>query len=118
MALVATLIYLSQNYSYYIWGDISPLKPHRSMCLVQWLKLSARKVGDRGLEPRSGIQASKKQNAFPRSLVKIQYCGESQLPRGSVVGLRSPGLEFRSLCLEGSVMSLISPSSGGFLGPM
>ena len=32
--------------------------------LVQWLKLSAWKVGDRGFEPRSGIQVSKKQNVF------------------------------------------------------
>ena len=31
--------------------------------LVQWLKLSAWKVGDRGIEPCSGIQISKKQNA-------------------------------------------------------
>ena len=30
--------------------------------LVQWLKLPAWKVGDRGLEPRSGIQVSKKHN--------------------------------------------------------
>ena len=35
--------------------------------LVQWLKLSAWKVGDRGFEPRSGIQVSKKQNV--RSLL-------------------------------------------------
>ena len=30
--------------------------------LVQWLKLTARNVGDRGFEPCSGIQVSKKQN--------------------------------------------------------
>ena len=30
--------------------------------LVQWLKLPASKVGDRGFVPRSGIQVSKKQN--------------------------------------------------------
>ena len=29
---------------------------------MQWLKLSAWKVGDRGFEPRSGIQVLKKQN--------------------------------------------------------
>ena len=29
---------------------------------MQWLKLPARKVGDRGFEPHSGIQVSKKQN--------------------------------------------------------
>ena len=29
-----------------------------------------------------------------------QYCGEPPWPRGSVLGLRPPGLEFRILCLE------------------
>ena len=32
-------------------------------------------------------------------------------------GLRPPGLEFRILCLEDSVISIISPSSGGSPGP-
>ena len=31
--------------------------------MVQWLKLPAWEVGDRGFKPRSGIQVSKKQNA-------------------------------------------------------
>ena len=44
--------------------------------LVQWLKLSAWKIGDQGLEPRSGLQVSNKQKISPRSLVKIHYCGE------------------------------------------
>ena len=47
-----------------------------------------------------------------RSLVKIQYCGEPPWPRGSVLGLRPPGLEFQILCLEGSVISFIASSSG------
>ena len=38
----------------------------------------------------------------------IQYCGEPPLTRGKVLGLRTTGLEFRSLCLEGSVISFIS----------
>ena len=38
-------------------------------------------------------------------------------PLGSVLGLRPPGLEFRILCLEGSVILIISPSSGGSPGP-
>ena len=50
------------------------------------------------------------------SLVKIQYCGKPPRQRGSVfvlgpLGLE-PGLEFRILCPEGSVISFISPSSG------
>ena len=51
------------------------------------------------------------------SLVKIQYSGEPPGPRGSVLGLRPPGLEFRILWLEGSVISFISPPSGGSPGP-
>ena len=43
---------------------------------------------------------------------KTQYCGEAQW--GSVLCLRPPGLEFRILCLEGSV---ISPSWGCSPGP-
>ena len=38
------------------------------------------------------------------------------LPRGSVLGLRPPGLEFRILCLKDSVISIISPPSGGSPG--
>ena len=34
------------------------------------------------------------------------------------LGLRPPGLEFRILCLEDSVISFISPSSGGSPGPV
>ena len=46
------------------------------------------------------------------------YSGEPPWPRGSVLGLRPPGLEFRILCLEDSVISIISPSSGGSPGPV
>ena len=55
---------------------------------------------------------------LPHSLVKIQYCGEPLWPRGSVHCLRPPGLEFRILCLEGSVFSFISLSSGGSPSPV
>ena len=37
---------------------------------------------------------------------------------GSVLDLRPPGIEFRILCLEDSVISIISPSSGGSPGPV
>ena len=62
-------------------------------------------------EPHSALQATKKE-MFLRSFVKIQYCGKSPLPRASVLGLKPQGLEFRILCLEGSVISFISLSSG------
>ena len=47
-----------------------------------------------------------------------QYSGEPPWPRGSVLGLGPPGLEFRILCLEDCVISIISPSSGGSPGPV
>ena len=49
---------------------------------------------------------------------KTQYCGEPQWPRGSVLGLRPAGLEFRILCLEGSVIIFISQFLGGSPGPV
>ena len=52
------------------------------------------------------------------STCKSEYCGEPPWPRGSVLGLRPPGLEFRFLCLEDSVISIISLSSGGSPGPV
>ena len=44
--------------------------------LVQWLKLLALKVGDRGFEPHSGIPSFKETKFSSCSVVKIQYCGE------------------------------------------
>ena len=58
-----------------------------------------------------GLKETK--NVSSSSTCESQYCGEPLWPRGSVLGLRPPGLKFRILCLEGSVISLISPSSGG-----
>ena len=55
--------------------------------------------------------------SFP-STCESQYCGEPPWPRGSVLGLRPPVLEFLILCLEDSVISIISPSSGGSPGPV
>ena len=68
-----------------------------------------------GSNSTQAFQVSKKKNVFPLSLVNIQYCGELPWPRGSVLDLRPPRFEFRILCLEGSV---ISPSLGGFPGPV
>ena len=63
-----------------------------------------------------GLQETK--NVSSPSKCESQYCGEPPWPRGSVLGLRPPGLEFRILCLEDSVISIISPSSGGSPGPV
>ena len=46
--------------------------------LVQWLKLPAWKVGDRGFEPHSGL---KKHMFRPRSFVKINIVGASVTER-------------------------------------
>ena len=57
------------------------------------------------------------QNVSSPSTCENQYCREPPQPRGSVLGLRPSGLEFRILCLEDSVILIISPSSGGSPGP-
>ena len=44
--------------------------------------------------------------------------GESPWLRGSVLGLSHPGFEFRILCLEVSVFTLISPFSVGSPSPI
>ena len=53
-----------------------------------------------------------------RSLVMIQYCGEPPWPRGTVLDLKPPALEFRIMCLEGSIISMILSSSWGYPGPV
>ena len=49
-----------------------------------------------------GLKETK--NVSSPSTCESQYCGEPPRPRGSVLGLRPPGLEFRILCLEDSVI--------------
>ena len=71
----------------------------------------------RGSVPGFGGLKETKSVSSP-STCESQYCGEPPWPRGSVLGLRPPGLEFRILCLEDSVISIISPSSGGSPGPV
>ena len=56
-----------------------------------------------------GLGGLKETKIFSPSTCESQYCGELPCPRGSVLGLRPPGLEFRILCLEDSVISIISP---------
>ena len=78
---------------------------------------AAFQVGVRGFVSRSRRFERNKNVSSPSTLAKTQYCGEPPWPRGRVLGLRPPGFEFQILCLEGSVISIISPSSGGSLGP-
>ena len=71
----------------------------------------------RGSVPGLGGLKETKNISSP-STCESQYRGEPPWPRGSVLGLGPPGLEFRILCLEDSVISIISPSSGGSPGPV
>ena len=57
-----------QMYSLLLWKQLSlPMTGWGPGAVV---KLPAWKVEDSGFEPHSGLQVSKKQNVFPRSLVK------------------------------------------------
>ena len=81
------------NYMCYvpIWGSDAVAKAVR--------------LESRGFEPHSGLQILKKQKFLPRSLVKIQYCGEAPWPRGSVLGLLPPGIKscvWRTVCSHSS----------------
>ena len=71
----------------------------------------------RGSVPGLGGLKEKKLVSSP-STCETQYFRGPPLPRGSVLGLRPPVYEFRILCLEDSVISFISPSSGGSPGPV
>ena len=65
-----------------------------------------------------GLGGLKETKMFlPHPRVKVSIVG-SLRDRDSVLGLRPPGLEFRILCLEDSVISIISQSSGGSPGPV
>ena len=68
---------------------------------VQWLKLHTWKVGDRGFEPHSGLPSFKETKCFFPVTRKDSILWEPLWPKGSVLGHRPPGLEFRVLYLEG-----------------
>ena len=72
----------------------------------------------RARTPTLAFKCQRNKMFLPRLPVKIQYCGELWWPWGSMLGLRPPGLEFWILCLEGSIISFISSSSGGSPGPV
>ena len=71
-----------------------------------------------GSNPTLTFKFKRNKIFLPRSLVMIQYCEDPPLPKGSVLGLKPPGLEFRIMCLEGSVILFISPSSDDSHGPV
>ena len=55
---------------------------------------------------------------LPHPCVKISIVGSLRDREVAVLGLRPPGLEFRIRCLENSVISIISSSSGGSPSPV
>ena len=96
-----------------IWSGFPALAPRCPDAMVKAVCMESRRS-----RVRTPLRSSslKKKCFFHRSLVKIKYCGEHPWPRGSLLGLRPPGLEFRILCREVSVISSISPSC--FPGPV
>ena len=64
----------------------------------------------------SGIQVSKKQSVSSSLTCKYLILWGTSVTKRPC--LRPPALEFRVLCLEGSVISFISPYSGGSPGPV
>ena len=80
--------------------------------LVQWLNLPAWKAVDRKLESHSGLRVSKKQNVFPAHSWRFNIVGNLCDQEVACSASNLQGLNF------GSCISLISPSSGGFPGPI
>ena len=82
--------------------------------LVHWLRVPAWKVGDRGFEPRSGIQVSKKQNGSSLLTRENSILWGASVKSGELPP-QTTGFEFQILCLE---VSVISPSSVDSPGPV
>ena len=86
--------------------------------MVQWLKLPAWKVEDRGFEPHSGLYVSRKQNASSPLTREDSILWGASVAKRWRARPQTTRLEFRILCLEGSVISFISPSSEAPPGPV
>ena len=92
-----------------IWYDIILELGYFLIRQVLWVKPPAWKERwvRTPLWPPSFKETKKNVSSPLRLLVKIQYCGEPPLPRGSVLGLRPPGLEFRLLVSGGQCHLII-----------
>ena len=118
----------TKKFSYYFFQE-EGIPPDPRLCAPRWkrtnggggprvvVNTAAFHARARGSVPGLG-GLKETNNVFSPSTCESQYCGEPPWPRGSVLGLRPPGLEFRILCLEDSVISIISPSSRGSPGPV
>ena len=82
-------------------GDIATFLPYFMQKLTS--RAGARCSDWSCLLGKSDIASSNHALAFKlqrNSLVQTQYCGKPPWPRGSVLGLRPPGLECRIMCLK------------------
>ena len=86
--------------------DSLPLLQTRAGALGQWLAPLPFTLEFRVRFTVSAVW--QKQNVYSPSTCETQYCGEPPWPRGSVLGLRPPGLEFRIMCLRWSKARFIS----------
>ena len=71
-----------------------------------------------GSNPTLVLKLQNSKMFLPCPVITIKYCGEPPWPRESELGLRQSGFGFRIYCLEGSVISSISPSSEKSPGPV
>ena len=75
--------------------------------IIMWLSL-ARRINIESTSKGWWFKVDTKSCSNTRTM---QYCGQPSWSRGSVLGRRPSGPESRFLCLDGSVISFISPSS-------
>ena len=74
--------------------------------MVQWLKLPAWKVGDRGFDPTLALKFQRNKNV------------SSPLTRQDSILFGASVTELQIKWLEGCVISFIAPYSGGSPGPI
>ena len=91
-------------YSYDTSGALVAVKGGGPRVVVSTAVFHARV---RGSVPGLGVLKETKNVSSP-STCESQYCGEPPWPRGSVLGLRLPGLEFWILCLHLTILRRFS----------
>ena len=69
-------------------------RARKAGALVQWLKLSTWKVGDRGFKPLSNLQVQRNKMFLSRSLLKFQYVGSFRYREVACSGSDRQGSNF------------------------
>ena len=80
---------------------------------MQWLKLPAWKVGNRGFEPHSGLQVSKKQNVSSPLTLKDSILWGASVAKGMCARLQIARARILNHVSGGSAISFTSPFSEG-----